>query len=576
MGSRIQVLSDSVIGKIAAGEVVERPASVVKELIENSIDAGADSIDIEIQDAGQTLIRIADNGRGIEEEDLRVALIRHSTSKITDVTDLDSLKTLGFRGEALASISAVSDLTITTSSGDSEGVSLYSEGGDVKELRPAPRSGGTTIEVKRLFYNVPARKKFLKKDNTEFAAIVDTVGRFVLSEQKTGFILKHGGRTILQASKDMKLKERISLVLGKDAAMEMVEIYSNTGKYEISGYISRPSNTRKDRYSQVFFVNNRYVRSTLIGNAISSAYSSMLERGKYPAAVLFISAEPSGVDVNIHPAKLLVKFADENGLRDSLKSAIICEFNRIRNDAAVSSASDSSPEDEVLLKAPVLTEDRGEQVNFDYVSSLEDGGGRKAVVSRDPLLSGTGRQLFQVGRCYIVEISDQKVTITDQHAAHERILYELFSRSIKGGAGEVQNLLFPVRIELSASGAVLMHKKIEDLNVLGFEIEHFGDNTFIVQAVPAILKDRDIKPVILDIVMDLGSQDKAVVEPIEELVKISACRAAIKAGDDLGEGEMAFLLDTLSECDLPFTCPHGRPVTFDLTVDELEKRFRRK
>jgi DNA mismatch repair protein MutL len=568
-GTKINILNDEVIAKISAGEVVERPASVVKELVENSIDAGSDSIDIEIQDAGQSLVRVADNGEGMTSSNAKIACLQHTTSKIWDIDDLNHITTLGFRGEALSSIAAVSRMDmVTRAQADGSGTQICLENGQIREVRPAGRSRGTTIEVRDLFYNVPARLKFMKKRSTELAEIVRVVGRFIVAHPAIEFKLTHGDRCLLHAAKDMEMIERIHLVLGGDVSEDMVDVSGGAGEYKITGYVSRPSSTRKDRRAQMFFVNGRYVRSRILSDAAGNAYRSLLERGRYPAVVLFLAVSPGEVDVNVHPTKLQIKFDDERTLRDAVNDSIKERFGSIKQADAEFQADLSSPaatgagspEEPVFAEAPDV------QTEFSYKRT--GGGGSPQYTER--------KNMFQVGGCYIVQLTLDNITITDQHAAHERVLYEFFSKASEDDPAEVQNLLFPVRMDLSAAESVIMEKVIENFRVLGFYVEPFGERSFIVQAAPSILKDRDIKTVIYDVLADLASYDLARIDLADELVKLTSCRAAIKAGDVLGREEMTSVLDQLHRCALPFTCPHGRPTTLTITIEELEKRFRRK
>ncbi|MFH1305020.1 MAG: DNA mismatch repair endonuclease MutL [Candidatus Omnitrophota bacterium] len=573
----ISILSDAVIGKISAGEVVERPASVVKELVENAIDAGSKSIEIELSAAGQDLIRVADDGEGMTPEDAKMACGRYATSKLRSIDDLEKISTLGFRGEALSSIAAVSQTEVTTrTAAAGSGVYVYLEGGQMLKTRPAARTPGTTVEIRNLFYNVPARRKFLKKGSTELAAIVDVVGRFIIGHPDIEFRLTQDGRRLLDGAKNADMKERIRLVLGGDISDHMVEITHSFEEYEISGYVSSPSHTRKDRRAQMFFVNKRFFRSNVINDAVYGAYRSLLERGRYPAAVLFLKVSPSAVDVNVHPTKLQVKFDDDKTVRSLVVGAIKNKFNEIRR--TVPQVLPCGPEDGILAPDGMFAENDEVQSEFGY--NLRKGPFQMkgiASFSRDEdrfLAEGAG--LFQIGACYIVQLAPDGITITDQHAAHERVLYEFFTRATEENPPETQNLLFPARIDLSAGEAVIMEKVIGDFRNLGFHIEPFGGKTFIAQAVPAILKDRDITTVIHDILADLASRDLARMNLSEELVKMTSCRAAIKSGDAMEKEEMISLLDQLSRCSLPFTCPHGRPTTTTITIEELEKRFHRK
>lgn len=585
----IRVLNEDVICKISAGEVVERPASVVKELVENSIDAGADSIDIEVEAAGQALIRVADNGCGMRQEDAKIAAKRHATSKITNVGDLDRLSTFGFRGEALASIAAVSQLEIITRFAlDASGLSLQIESGEVRRVKPVGREKGTTIEVRNLFYNVPARRKFLKKEATELAEIIDAVGRFIVSYPGIEFKLSHGPKTLFRAPRTMGLEDRIRMVLGQEAAGEMIDISFRAGSYNISGFVSRPSSTRKDKSAQLFFVNHRYVRSKMLGDVLDDAYGSMLERGRYPAAVLFVEVPPADVDVNVHPTKLLVKFDDEKSIKSAVSDAVRRKFDALKSEmSSVTAAAGGVSQTVLSANRPLPVQEAvhdalGAQAQFLYDLKGEREAHKTSTwqwmhaYGRDAHAPKKHHDMFQVGDCYIVRLNEELIEITDQHAAHERVFYEFFTKAVRGGIPEVQNLLFPVRLDLSASEAVIMSKVLDAFKALGFYVEHFGERSYLVQAVPAILKDRDVKTVVMDALSDLSEHDLAKMDLIDEMVKIMSCRAAVKAGDKLSSEEMHSILDQLYGCQLPFTCPHGRPTVIEIKVEDLEKMFRRK
>ncbi|MBF0494409.1 MAG: DNA mismatch repair endonuclease MutL, partial [Candidatus Omnitrophica bacterium] len=534
--SKIRMLSADVVGKIAAGEVVERPASVVKELVENSFDAGADSVTIDIENAGKTLIRIADNGIGMEAEDLKLAPLAHTTSKIKDIDDLERLDTFGFRGEALASISAVSEVEITSSTGLSDsGTFLKVEGGNMQKIRPAARVRGTTIEVKNLFFNVPARKKFLKKESTELAAIIDVAGRFILSHPASEIKMTSGGKIIFSAGKNMSPVERMRVVLGSDIADHMIKLDHSEGKYRLHGYISTPAVTRKNRLSQVFFVNRRFVRSRALNNALDEAYKSMLERGRYPAAVLFIEIPADSVDVNIHPTKLLVKFEDEPLLEKITVASVRAKFEELktlprRGTFGVPGKTNEHVREE---KQPALTDLSEIQKEFEYNLKPAKGyslnersfytAAAAPASAAENIFLKYGK-IFQIGGCYIIQIKDDSLTIIDQHAAHERVYYEYFKKMISEHAEDMQNLLFPVRIDLTPKEAVLMEKLKDNFKILNFDIEPFGDNSYIVQAIPAILKDRNIKEIVHDVLADASGALAAKSDLNDEMVKYMSCR----------------------------------------------------
>jgi DNA mismatch repair protein MutL len=589
MGTKINILNEDTIGKIAAGEVVERPASVVKELIENSIDALADSIEVEIQASGQTLIRVADNGEGMAPEDAKLACYRHATSKIASAGDLGHITSMGFRGEALASIAAVSQMDIVTKTAvDEVGTYLYIESAQVQRIRPAARTTGTTVEVRNLFYNVPARRKFLKREATEMAEIVNVFGRFVLSHPGIEFKLVHGDRRVLDAPRNSDPADRVKLVLGEEASRGMMRVFASRGGMSLDGFATKPSLTRKDKKNQIFFLNGRFIRTRALSDSLQRAYRSMLERGRYPSSVIFLDIPPEDVDINVHPAKLQAKFRDEKSVRDMVEDAVMSALVKMREESSsdlrgpaektgterAGGSKEHSSETLVLQASPDI------QPEFGY--KYEDGkplAGMKGSCLfsfRDGQGENSRKQdFFVTGNCYIVQAGEDGVILTDQHAAHERVLYEFFTKAFGSSQVEVQSLLFPVRLDLSAAEAVLVENLKDDLAKLGFQIEPFGERSFTIRAVPAILKDRDVKTVVEDILIDLAGSGTGKAEMIDELIKIVSCRSAIKAGARLTDVEIEDLLEQLKKCDLPFTCPHGRPTTIKITVEDLKKMFRR-
>jgi DNA mismatch repair protein MutL len=384
---------------------------------------------------------------------------------------------------------------------------------------------------------------------------------------------------MMRATKEMNLLERMKLVMGGDVGGGMIDIASSEGGFDIRGYISAPSFTRKDKESQVFFVNKRYVQSKVISDAVYDGYKSLLERGRYPSAVLFVSVDPRNIDVNVHPTKLLVKFENEKEIREKIIKAIKGTFDEVKRVPPVAGQVFSVNAQGAVRSESVVAKQAEIQPEF-ALEEREDKYGGPLMQARqagfESFLSASGPKIFQFGDLYIIEMKDDKITVTDQHAAHERILYEYFSKAVRESTREVQNLLFPARLDLSASEAVLMDKLADKFRMLGFNIEPFGKNSYVIESAPAILKDSDVKTVIYDVLNEIASSDSPKADPLEEMIKMTSCRAAIKSGDKLEGREMLSLLDKLAHCELPFTCPHGRPTSFDITLDELEKRFRRK
>jgi DNA mismatch repair protein MutL len=579
---KIRMLNEETIRKISAGEVVERPASVVKELIENSIDAGADSVDVEIGLSAQNLIRVADNGSGMGADDAAMAFKRHATSKIEMIEDLGKITTLGFRGEALASIAAVAQIDLTTKrSSDASGLYMYVESGEIRNSRPAARDRGTTIEVRNLFYNVPARRKFLKKEATETAEIVEVFSRMVLSHPDVGFKLEQSGRCILDAPPGMDIRGRMGLILGEGDPSGMLRVFNAKSYVTVDGFISAPSCTRKDKRGQIFFVNGRYVRNRVLSDALYASYRSLLERGRFPRGVLFITMPPDRVDVNVHPAKLEIKFEEESVVREALIGAVEKGFEQVKA-AQNEMQKDPSRADDILShndEIPVFKGLHENQTEFNYGPPDENDTASIAVSREDTGGVCFSRRMFQLGGSYIVRTTDEKILITDQHAAHERVLYEFFSKVFSSAAIESQGLLFPLKIDLSSSESAVMDQIIPGFCKLGFDIESFGEKSFIVRGVPPVIKPQHLDTVIKDIISDISASATAKAPGktgyVEELVKLLSCRAAIKAGDILTEDEMEDLFLQLRKCELPFTCPHGRPINVEINLKELEKRFRR-
>jgi len=571
--TEIKILSKDTINKIAAGEVIERPASVVKELVENSLDAGSKSIFIGIKKAGKWLIRVADDGAGMSPQDAELACKSHSTSKIESSEDLQHILTLGFRGEALASIAAVSQIRILTCTDSSEGATdLYLEGGELIDKKISGRSKGTTVEVRNLFYNTPARRKFYKTDTTEFYHIVDVVSHYILAFPEVEFKLIHGGRKIFHATVDMNLEHRIEEVLGEDVFSNLIKLNFCDNLFKLSGFVSKPAYTRKDRKQQMFFVNKRYVQNATLSHALYQAYHTLVERGRYPAAILFIEISPDQIDVNIHPTKLQIKFLSTNFVHDKFQYAVSETIQDLKSDKNIKESYDKS--EKTLKSSSGYTESGSwENTVFDFKQKE----GIFEGLKYDKYIKPEGDfGIYQIDNTYIINILPGKIKITDQHAAHERILYELFCKAWQGKEIEMQNLLLPYRIDLSKQESILLEKHLDLFKMLGFEIEEFGQDSFSIQSVPAVIKYRDIKKIFLDILDEIQDLKKDQKNIAEEIIKITACRSAIKAGDSLSKVEIRTLLKDLEKCKLPFTCPHGRPTQIEIDNKELEKRFRRK
>jgi DNA mismatch repair protein MutL len=580
---RIRILPDHVINKIAAGEVVERPSSVVKELMENAIDAGGTEIVVEVQQGGRDVISVADNGCGMDAEDVTLAGIRHSTSKISAESDLERITTMGFRGEALSSISAVSRLTLISRTEREEcGTCVEIEGGVRKDTKKVSRSVGTTVEVRDLFFNTPARRKFLKTVPTEMSHISSILNQMVLVNVSVGFRLIHQKHELLSVPAGSDILARIETLYGADLAKELIPLSAESQLLKISGFIARPSYTRSDRYYQFTFVNKRPVVNKSLSHAIYEAYDGLLPADRYPVSILFIVIACDQVDVNVHPAKREVRFRDEKKVHDivageikrALKSAgLIREIFPVEPASGGTKSSYHMPVGFLAPGSrpdPLVEEARG----LYSVSKLHPAASPAVDAS-----SGTGPffgPFVQLRNSYIVTQDEEGILIIDQHAAHERIVYEDLVKRLRSASLELQHL-FPVSVELPLSDVAVIEENMVLLNSLGFEMEGFGRNTFVIRAVPALLGKVNPKRLLLDMIDDLRHLDRTdgLEKLKEKTCHIVACHAAIRAGDRLSPEEIIHLIKRLSACDISIACPHGRPTTVRLTWSELEKRLAR-
>jgi DNA mismatch repair protein MutL len=587
----IKVLADETINKIAAGEVVERPANAVKELVENAIDAGAANIEVEIRKAGRHLIRVTDNGCGMSREDLSLAVLRHATSKITDFTDLTSLHTLGFRGEALPSIAAVSHLRIRSQqpSADS-GWELFLSGGRVTENRAWAGAPGTTIEAEQLFFNTPAREKFLKSDPTERSHIVRVLEETALSHPAIAFTLISDGKKLLSAPPAGDDRERLMDVLGADLTAALLPVNVHHPRMTVKAWVTKRDCCVSSREFQYLFINGRPVTlGKLLTHSLYEAYRENLQVGKHPGAVIFIEIDPSDVDVNIHPAKREVKFAKEREVHDLLCRAIkevVCRspFESLPVPApeqTTSSAPAPAPNgSRAFLHPPVPSAQyrppAAAQPRFEVEQFKAVFGSAGAAVETAPAETGT-TVVGQAFSLYIVAEYNGELLIVDQHAAAERIRYEQYRSEWEKKEIPLQPLLFPVTLEMPASRAGLLRENLPLLQEAGWGIEEFGTNTIRVTTVPAVLgtgvEIRDIVNGMLEALIEEAKLPPA--EKIDRLIR-TACRKSIKAGDRLSPDEMRSLLRRLFQCASPYTCPHGRPTAFKLSPGDLEKYFGRK
>ena len=569
----IRILSPEVASQIAAGEVIERPASVVKELLENALDAKAGVISITVQGAGKTLIEVADDGVGITAEELTVAVERHATSKLSSADDLFKISTLGFRGEALASISSVSRLTITSRTQQANiAARLRVEGGQVAQIEHTGAPVGTLVSVENLFYNVPARLKFLKSDPTERGQIDALVTRYALAYPQVRFQLKQEARPALQTSGNGDQREVLAALYGVDVARQMLEVQSEYEGLTITGFISPISLTRSNRREITFFVNGRPVQDTTLNAALVQSYQNMLMVGRFPMAILFLELPPDRVDVNVHPAKAEVRFRERDrvfsGVQRAVRTALLAYSPVPQIEHAESWRFGASSGDEQTgLDWQIAAEFENQEMTGNRVLTPP-----VLPVSGVPLL----RLIGQIAGSYLVAEGPDGLYLIDQHAAHERVLFEKFTVRQESPISS-QTLLQPVSVDLSPAAARLLSEQLPILKKFGFQVEAFGPSTFLVRAIPSILSGSDPAAALRVLVEDFEEDERPLQAELDAKMIARICkRAAVKAGHMLSVEEQRALLADLENCQSPRTCPHGRPTMIHLSVDLLERQFGRK
>ena len=626
---KIKILSADVSNKIAAGEVVERPASVVKELIENAIDAESTSIRVEIRAGGKRLIRVSDNGVGMEREDALLALERHATSKVGRIEDLERIQTFGFRGEALASIASVSQFELLTRTADAlEGTKVDVEGGVFRSVQESGCSPGTHMSINNLFYNVPARLKFLKTDTTEMNHITNQVTWAALAHPKIHFSLTHNGRSILDVRSCDAYLERARLLYGREFAENLIEFTEELPDLKMYGLLGKPEFTKPNREYQLFFLNQRPIRSRIIGAALTEALDAMVAKDRQPVALLFLTLEPETVDVNVHPAKIEVRFRNERTiysgvvrmLRDALhKTKYIPKIEtpieptqperdtesrdtslsqRVSTSAAgrghrtpqrttpIAQGRESRLET-APTRVPQEMENRDQVID---ASEAQTPSTTTEVVVQPPqqripddanlsLLNFENVQLkTNLFKTYIVVEAADKIFFIDQHVAAERVLYERFVNQVETDGIPVQGLLLPVTLEVTPQQLSVLKIHGDIFKKLGFDLEEFGGNTILIRAIPSPLPTRIAAQTVTDLLDKLPEEphtDIQIPEAIDNALITLACKSAVKAGDTLDTKEMMNLIKELSEAKLPFNCPHSRPIIVEMGRDELERRFHR-
>jgi len=637
---RIKVLPEDIANKIAAGEVVERPASVVKELLENAIDAESTDISVEIQAGGKRSIRIIDNGMGMEREDALLALERHATSKIQSVEDLTNIRTLGFRGEALPSIASVSQLELVTRTADAmQGTKLLVEGGIIKSVVEIGSSPGTRITVNNLFYNVPARLKFLKSDSTEMSHIINNVNWTALVHPEIQFKLTHNNRKLVDVRACDSIADRIYLLYGKEFADNLMEFTTNLPNFQMHSFIGKPDYTKSNRNYQLFFMNSRSIRSKIISAALSEALRSMIPKDRFPVAFLFLEISPEDVDVNVHPAKTEVRFRNERAIYSqivrSLQSGIykqkyipsvktdseeatdekkrspridraieqVLKQQKQKTEDEKSAEATETPEtkspESSLDKEQVSAEDETPEISSDEdtteerdtpLDKKEEAEEKSALIHPSPqqipadveleLLDFDNVRLkANLFNTYIVAEGKNEAFIIDQHIASERVLYERFLQQLQADGIPSQGLLLPVTVELNAAQLTIFNENIELFKEIGFDVEAFGGNTILVRAIPSTLPNSKAAAAIMELIDylsdDTGNEDRLLEAQKQALITL-ACHSAVKAGEQLAMEEMVNLVKELSQTSQPFTCPHSRPIIVRMGKSELESRFKRK
>ncbi len=590
MGSKIRVLSESLANKIAAGEVVERPASVVKELVENAIDSGATEITIDINAGGRRSITVMDDGEGMEKDGALLALERHSTSKISASEDLFRISTLGFRGEALPSIAAVSNVRITTKPSRSlAGTQIYSAGGKIKDVREAGCPTGTVVEVNNLFYNTPARLKFLKRDTTEFGHIADVVTEVALANHGIHFKLIHNGKAIIDTPAAKNLLNRVAEVLGRDTCENLYEVSLTEKSVDIRGFMSQPDYTRSTSRALHTYVNGRGVRDRVINHAIMEAYGTLIMKKRYPVVILLIDMPVHWVDVNVHPTKREVRFKEQRKIHDLIVEAVCTTVKKspwvrgvlIPLEQMTLTDTKAEPHRHRASETLAGYSVSGKDENFLAGTAVPEESAHQSIQMKlgneEPLFFSSLTPIGQIKDTYLLCSCDEGLILIDQHAAHERVILEMLKKGRESATIASQGLLIPQRIELRHGEARFLEGYLSKLLEVGFEIEPFGGDTFIVKSVPLAFVDKDCRRLILDIVDELYSYGKSLKleESVEKVLILMACHGAIKANQDLSREEIDTLLQQLDNVGSPTNCPHGRPILRKITYKEIDRMFKR-
>ena len=596
--AKIHHLESSLVDQIAAGEVIDRPASVLKELIENSLDSGANKIDVQIIKGGHDLIQVSDNGCGMSKEDLKLAFMRHATSKIKNLEDLNLITTLGFRGEALPSIASVSMFTAISSEKESNGFEIKINGSEEKSFKPIASLEGTTCKVQNLFYNTPARRKFLKKPETEQAVINTMMRRFMLSRPEVAFKMLSNDKIVYDVS-IQNLSERINAIYGSTFKNCVLPVELKKDPYTITGFTGNLSLVKKRQGEQYIFLNGRYIKNRLLNSAIFSAYQSLIQRGEFPFFVIFLEMPPDLFDVNVHPAKLEVRFINEWQIYHVIKTSIttiLQDILKVIPDyKTYQHFQEYSPNETSVLnldKAPSSTITQFEQAphkrNANEVSGFFNKNGiqlKQAHLRMESTLDNIKvpnedlqpitDHIWQIHRKYLITEIKSGLIIIDQHVAHERVLFEEAKKAIEGQGFPSQTVLFPQTLKLQPEEYDSLLEITHYLNKIGFRFREFGENTIIIDEIPPDINWGNESQIIREIIDQFISVKKIDPSFIDQIAAIYSCKSAIKAGDQLKPEERIHLIDRLFSTEHPYYCPHGRPIIINLSINELDKRFER-
>ncbi|MBX2817719.1 MAG: DNA mismatch repair endonuclease MutL [Saprospiraceae bacterium] len=582
----IQLLPDAIANQIAAGEVVQRPSSVVKELIENSIDSGATRIRLVLKVAGKQLIQVIDNGCGMSMTDARMSFARHATSKISKAEDLFAIQTLGFRGEALASIAAVAQVDLKTRPHDAEvGTHIEIMGSEVVKQEACETQPGTDLSVRNLFYNIPARRKFLKSDTVELRHILDEFQRIALAHPKIHFEVYHNGNEMYHLPPD-NLRKRIVGIFGKVYNDRLVPVEEDTDICKIIGFVGKPEAAKRRRGEQFLMVNGRFIKSAYLSHAISSAYQNILPEGSHPFYLLFLSMDTSRIDVNVHPTKQEIKFEDEKIIYNVIKAAVRHALNQFNitptldfeQDPMLSQMGDLTPmvqKHKVIIPSK-FSADRGDPAWEDLYEGLEKPGGETYAVSEESqtLVDAERKAPYQIHQTYIVSQIKSGFILIDQYRAHQQIIFESFLQNLQGQPAQIQKLLFPKSLEFPPNESAILQNHLGQLQQMGFDLEPFGKGSFVLHGIPAHLTGlADVDDIVPTLLEQIGSNRDLEIAEEQRLAWMLARKSAQKRGVSLTIEEMHALIDQLFACESPFFGPTGLRIILSFSLDEIKDKM---